>query len=194
MRPPAYVSSVAAPVLLIGGWLLAESRQPPGFDPMVDAISDLAAIGATDRVVMTVALIGVGVAHLVTAFCLTEAARPGRLLLAAGGVATVLVAAFPLPGGGGSSAAHTLCATAAFVALAVWPLVANGRSGDRVLNPPVSLVAGSVLLVLVGVFGFTLYVTGPLGLTERVAAGAQALWPLAVVLGLRRRPAARPVS
>jgi hypothetical protein len=45
-----------------------------------------------------------------------------------------------------------------------------------------------VLLCLVGWFGAELTHEGPrVGLAERVAAGAQALWPLAVVFVLRRR-------
>ncbi|MBA2310412.1 MAG: DUF998 domain-containing protein, partial [Pseudonocardiales bacterium] len=47
------LSSAAAPVLLIGGWTVAAVRQPAVFDSTVDTISALAALDATDRVVMT---------------------------------------------------------------------------------------------------------------------------------------------
>lgn len=184
MRTSTLFSSAAAPVLLIGGWLLAESRQPPGFDPFRDAISDLAAIGATDRVIMTVALAGTGLAHLITAYGLTDAARTARLLIALGGVATILVAVFPLPEQG-SSAAHTAVATVAFLALAVWPFFSGGAA--PALRPPVSLLAGAILLGLVTWFGVTLQTGGPLGLAERAAAAAQAVWPLLVALSLRVR-------
>ena len=97
-------SSLAAPVLLVGGWTWAAARPSGGFDPVVETISALAARDADDRWIMTTALLGVGACHLTTAAALRGAALPGRLVLAAGGVATVLVAAFPLPGGGGSSA------------------------------------------------------------------------------------------
>jgi hypothetical membrane protein len=188
----ALVSSAAAPVLLIGGWLLAESRQPASFDPLKDAISDLAALDATDRGIMTTALVGVGVSHLITAFGLDEARLPGRIVLACGGLATVLVAVFPLPGDGGSSAAHTAAATAAFGALAVWPLVGAGGTGVPLLRGPVAYPAGAGLLVLVGWFGFTMVAGGPLGLAERVAAAAQAIWPLLVVTSERWSRAGRP--
>ena len=187
VRSPALISSAAAPVLLFGGWLLAESRQPPGFDPVRDTISDLAALGATDREIMTLALIGVGLAHCITAYCLSEAARAGRALLGVGGVATVLVAAFPLPAGGGSSAAHTSAATAAFAALALWPWFSSRPGATTLLRPVASRIAGAVLLALVGWFGLTLWwAGGGLGLAERTAAAAQALWPLLVVLGVVR--------
>ncbi|MDP9792414.1 putative membrane protein [Catenuloplanes nepalensis] len=180
MRSPALVSSAAAPVLLIGGWLLAESRQPPAFDPLRDAISDLAALDAADRHIMTAALLGVGLAHLVTAFGLTEVSRAGRLLIAVGGIATVLVGAFPLPAHGGGSAAHTAAATVAFTALAVWPF--TGGSRTTVLQEPATIIAGTVLLSLAVWFAFTLRLGGPLGLAERTAAAAQAIWPFIVAV------------
>jgi hypothetical membrane protein len=112
------LSATAAPVLLIGGWTLAASRQQGGFDPVRRTISALAARDADDRWVMTTALVGLGLCHVTTALAVRRAASPGRLLLAVGGVATVLVAAFPQPGADRSSAAHTAAAGTAFVALA----------------------------------------------------------------------------
>ena len=46
---------------------------------------------------MTAGLVVTGLAHLVTAWALVPARRAGRALLAAGGVATLAVAAVPLP-------------------------------------------------------------------------------------------------
>ncbi|HEY3751971.1 MAG TPA: hypothetical protein VGL80_22540 [Pseudonocardiaceae bacterium] len=40
------VSSVVAPVAMIGGWVLAASLQPPGYSAVRDTISALAAEGA----------------------------------------------------------------------------------------------------------------------------------------------------
>jgi hypothetical membrane protein len=175
-------------VLLIGGWTAAAGRQSGGFDPVVETISALAAHGADDRWLMTIALAGVGGCHLTTALSLRAAAVPGRVLLAVGGVGTLLVAAFPLPDAGGSSAAHTAAAAVSFVALASWPLLA-GRpsSGVAVLRPVESVAAGAVLLGLVGWFFVELVAdTDRVGLSERVAAGAQSLWPLVAAWGARR--------
>ncbi|HYN92740.1 MAG TPA: DUF998 domain-containing protein, partial [Pilimelia sp.] len=101
MRTPtpwwALLSSAAAPVLLIGGWTLAAWRQCDHYDSTVETISSLAGLAATDRALMTAALVGVGACHLVTALGLTDGARAGRAALGVGGVATMLVAAFPLP-------------------------------------------------------------------------------------------------
>ena len=205
--PPARVpgwgvaSAVAAPVLLVGGWTWDQAVQPAPFDPVRQTISALAATGTPNRVVMTVALLGLGVAHATTALALRPAARAGRLTLAVGGVATVLVALLPLPWPSGSAAAHTATASTAFVALTVWPVLAARSRPDM----PMALrrkAAGTATLVLVLLVAWLLVELrsgGPaVGLSERVAAAAQALWPLAVVLSCRwsghRRPPRAKVS
>jgi len=181
------VSSAAAPVLLIGGWTVAAERQQGGFDPVVETISALAGYGADDRWVMTAALTGLGLCHLTTAAALRGSAPLGRLILAAGGVATVLVAAFPLPADESGSAPHTAVAGTAFLALALWPAFSWRRDATGPLRPGASLGAAAVLLGLVGWFGAELAAdSARVGLSERVAAGAQSLWPLAVAWGSRR--------
>ena len=196
----ALVSAAAAPVALVGGWSLAAQRQPDGFDSTVDTISALAATGATDRWLMTAALIAVGVCHVVTALGLSPAAVAGRITLGLGGVATMLVAAFPLPAVG-DAPAHAAAAGVAFVALAAWPALAWRRDPAALrptalqpaaLRPAVSIGAALVLLVLVGWFAVTLGAGGRVGLAERVAAGAQACWPLLVALSARRAATTRP--
>jgi len=184
------VSSAAAPVLLIGGWTVAASRQPEPFDPVADTISALAASGAGDRWVMTAALAGVGLCHVTTALALRPLARPGRVLLGTGGVATLLVAAFPLPDGDGGSVPHTLAAAVAFLALSAWPAVAwrRGARWPAPARPGVALGAATVLLGLLGWLCAELAADdGRVGVAERVTAGAQALWLLAAVAASRRR-------
>ena len=202
------MSSTAAPVLLIGGWTWAAARQEIGFDSLTQTISALAALDATDRWVMTSALAGVGLAHITTALALRGAALTGRLVLAGGGVATVLVAALPLPTvlGDGGSAPHAIVAGISFGALAIWPAFAmrrrtqNRRTYERRaglgavhrgipwgLRPKVALVATAALLAGVGWFVTDLgQDMSQVGLSERVTAGAQAVWPLSVVLSTRR--------
>lgn len=186
----ALVSAVAAPVLLIGGWMLAARRQPDGFDSTVDTISALAARDATDRWLMTAALVSVGICHVVTALGLSPAAVAGRVVLGVGGVATMLVAMFPLPAAGAAQA-HATSAGMAFLALAVWPVLARRRRGPPALRPIVAVVATLVLLGLLGWFAVALGTGDRVGLAERFAAGAQACWPLVTVLSCRRHRAAR---
>ncbi|WP_170839523.1 DUF998 domain-containing protein [Micromonospora halophytica] len=187
----ALLSAALAPVLLIGGWTLAAARQPGGFDQVAATISALAARDAADRWIMTVALLGLGLCHCVTAAGLRPLRPAGRLMLALGGVATVAVAAFPLPAERGSSTPHGLAAAVAFGALAVWPAFAAGsrRAPGRVtgVTPAAGTACAALLLVLVGWFVLELVVGGPrIGLSERVAAGAQALCPLLVAVTLDR--------
>jgi hypothetical membrane protein len=182
-------SSTAAPVLLIGGWTLAAARQRPAFDSVTQTISELAAHGSDDRWVMSGALVGLGLCHLVTASALRPAATVGRLVLAAGGVATVLVAAYPLTVGAGSSRAHTFAATVALGSLAIWPAAAWRRSPETPppLRPAVCAAASLALLGGLAWFGYELGTDGSrIGLAERVAAGSQAVWPLVVVVWSRR--------
>ena len=187
-------TAAASPVLLVGGWTWAAARQPTGFDPVRDSISALAGLGASQRWIMTCALLGVGACHVLTATALRAAPRSGRLLLGLGGAATVGVAAAPLPATGASSV-HALFAAIAFIALAVWPalpLRADAPAPRTVfpLRRPVRAAVAAALTALVCWFGVELVAGGHrLGLAERVAAGAQAAWPLVTAVGCRRRPA-----
>ncbi len=186
------VSSAVAPVLLVGGWTVAAGLQPPSFNPVADTISSLAAQGAAYRWVMTLALAGAGACYVLTGLALRPAALAGRLILMTGGVATMLVAVNPELAGGGSSLPHTFWAAIGFIALAAWPLAARKR-GVLVpagLRPAVSASATGVLLGLLVWFGAELMAGGrQVGLAERVLAGAQAAWPLAVVLACRQNQA-----
>lgn len=196
MRPVpwwAVLSATAAPVLLIGGWTVGAARQPAEFNSVRDTISALAAHGATDRWIMTTGLAGLGVCYLVTAAGLRPAALPGRIMLAIGGLANLAVAAFPQPEIG-SSAAHVRAATVNFLIMAVWPALSwrRDRSAPLALRLSVACAAAAVMLGLVSWFAIELYDEGDyVGLSERVAAGAQALWPLVVVISARRRPSSR---
>jgi hypothetical membrane protein len=178
VRRITWVSATAAPIALIGGWTLAATRQPEVYDAGRDTISALAAHGADDRWLMTAALAVVGGCHVVTAYGLEEAAPLGRTLLALGGVATGLVAVFAEP-----SEAHFPVATASFVLLAVWP------AASGVPTPRAGWVAAGAMSALLAWFGTELG-GERVGFVERVAAGAEALWPLAAVAataaGLRR--------
>jgi len=125
----------------------------------------------------------------------------GSTATAVGGVATFLVALLPLPSPSGSAATHTEAASTAFIALAVWPVLAARSRPDvpMALRRKVAGTATLVLVLLVAWLLVELRSGGPaVGLSERVAAAAQALWPLAVVLSCRwsghRRPPRAKVS
>ena len=200
-RTPWWVllSATGAPVLLIGGWTVAAALQPAGYDATRDTISALAGLAATDRWVMTVGLAGLGICHTVTALGLRPAARAGRLILATGGIATLLVSLLPLPRTG-TSTPHGLAALVAFLALAIWPAFATpptATTPGTAATPPadaapwalrrrVAVTAAAALLALIGWFGLTLTTHHLVGASERLAAGAQALWPLLVAVSCVR--------
>ena len=181
------VSSAAAPVLLIGGWTVAAGLQPR-FDPVADTVSALAAIGATDRWVMTLTFLLVGLCYVVTALALRSARIPGRLILAAGAIAGMMVAANPEHAGGFGSVPHFVWASIGFAGLTAWPAGSWRRdpSVPWTLRPPAGAAAIAVLFALLIWFGVELITAGgQVGLAERVMGAAQAAWPLAVVLSCR---------
>jgi hypothetical membrane protein len=166
---------------------LAATRQPPTYDPLTETLSALAAEGAVDRWIMTLAFAAIGLCYVLTAIALREPALPGRMALATGGVATILVAIFPEPSGG-TSDRHGVVATIASSAIAVWPALAT-RRGPRVswpLRPVASIAVSIVLIGLLVWFVHELQRDTLVGLSERMAAGTEALWVAVAAVALRR--------
>jgi hypothetical membrane protein len=181
------VSSIASPVVLIGGWTVAAKLQTAPFSQVADTVSALAATNATDRWVMTLVFVAVGACDVLTGLALRLAAPVGRLTLIVGAVAGMLVAASP-EHPSTASVSHFIWAAIGFGGLAVWPLGAwrRGPSVPWGLRRAVCYSAVAVQLILVGWFVVELVCGGgQVGLAERVVGAAQALWLLAVVLTCR---------
>lgn len=100
----------------------------------------------------------------------------------------MVVAAAPQPAHG-SAPLHIAAAGVGFVTLSVWPVFAAGSAEPPVLRRRVGGVVTALLLALLAWLGVEIGGGPLLGLSERMLAGAQSLWPLAVVLGLRARTA-----
>ena len=180
------IASAASPVLLVAGWTAAAELQQRSYDVLTTTVSALAAEGSANRWVMTLTFAVAGACEVITGLALRPAAAPGRLILMAGGVAGVLVAANPQHAGG--SLAHAVWAVAGLSALTAWPGAA-WRRGPTVpwgLRPAVSVSAAAILLGLLAWFCTELVAGGgQVGLAERVMGAAQASWPLAVTLSCR---------
>ena len=169
----------AAPVLLIGGFFLAAAIQPASYNPVRDTISELAGQGATDSWVMTSALAGVGFCYLLAALGLQPAGRVGRVLLAFGGVAVLLIALFRQPHRG-YSLPHELAVIAAALTCCTWPVFASHRRHPALLlTRTPSIAAAGVSLGLVAWYALESH-GALLRLAERSAAAAPPLWLLAV--------------
>lgn len=188
VRRPALISSALAPVFFIGGTLVAELLSP-GFDPVRQTISELAAVDAPTQLFMTLMFVLTGVCHLVTAAYAPGLWLPGRIALGLAGVALFAVAAFPLPSEG-SSPEHRLAAMAGFVLLALWPVLSMrvGRQYPWLQRP-----AGAVLSTLVvgaTCVAFAWIEAQPdatlVGLAERIAAYLESAWPAVVVFVMWR--------
>jgi hypothetical membrane protein len=180
------LSSGAAPVLLIGGWLTATALQPADFNPLVQTISSLAAHGASDRWLMTAVLALVGVCYATTAYGLVRVRTAGRIALLIGGIASIAVAFSPEPAGG-TSVQHLVSSGMGFTALAIWPSlgVERVRGAPWALRAPAAF--GFTAFAAAGALWFLLelHFHGDAGLAERVVTGVQAAWPAVVAGNLR---------
>jgi hypothetical membrane protein len=192
------VSAGCAPVALICGWALAATLQPAGYDAMVDSISALAAQGAADQWLMTAALYVLGVCHLATAIGLRAAAFSGRVVLACGGVASVVVALSPEPTGG-TSLRHLVSTGIGFTLLALFPVLAAERETSAVwaLRPTTGTAVTAAMAAGAAWFLIELHGHSIAGLAERILTAVQAVWPLVVVVtcvaALRRHREVSPL-
>jgi len=190
VRRPALISAALAPIFFIGGTLVAEALWPE-FDPVRQTISELAAGDAPTRVFMTLMFALTGLCHVVTSVYAVGIGRAGRIALGLAGLATIAVAAFPLPTVAGSSTAHTLSAMAGFVLLAIWPALGMRRSSHYPwLIRPFGAVAGTLVMGGVCLWFLSVWTSSDpalLGLSERAAANLESLWPALVVAALAVR-------
>jgi hypothetical membrane protein len=179
------ISSVGAPVVLIGGWTVAAGLQPR-YDPVADTVSALAAIGAPDRWVMNLVFLLVGLCYVATALALRPAKTSGRLILIGGAISGMLVAANPEHAGGGfGSVPHFVFASIGLAGLTLWPLAAaqHGAATPWGLRRAPAAAAVVVQFALLAWFSAELILAAhQVGLAERIMGAAQAAWPLTVVL------------
>lgn len=187
---PAIVSSTLAPVFFIGG-AIAAGALSPGYDPVRQTISELAAGDAPTRVLMTTFFVLTGLCHLVTVTFARGIGIPGRIAFLVGALASLGVAAFPLPSVAGTSATHTSFAIVGFVLLAAWPLLGmRFRADFPWLVRPVGSILGTAILTVFCVWFLIVWSSHSspyVGLVERVAADAESVWPAVVATALFRR-------
>ncbi|MET9706093.1 DUF998 domain-containing protein [Streptomyces griseus] len=187
----ALVSSGCAPVLLVGSWMIAQTRQGPEYDPARQTLSVLASYGATSYWLMTGMLLVLGSCYVLTAHALRPAAPAGRVALAGGGLCALALTLVPAPSSGGALE-HGAVSTAGLVLLAVWPPLAavwDRRPVPWGLRLDVSLAASVLMGASALWFLAELQSAGAPGIAERVVTFVQALWPFLVVVSCRRAAA-----
>jgi len=179
------VSSVLAPLILIGGWTTAADLQPHPFDEVRRSISALGAVGMPYGWVIAVALIGVGVCHAATGLALRPAAEPGRILLIIGGISSVLIGLNP-QGQYSGSLPHEAFSLIGVVVMTIWPVAAIRRDPGAPfgLRPAAAYATTAITLVVLLWFTIELFNGAQLGLAERTVTADQSLWPLVVVLSV----------
>ena len=181
-------TALLAPVVLVGGWLMADALQPASYSPMRQTMSALAGQPATDRWVMTAALLLVGSCQIATGAGLTAVRMPARIVLILTGLSTLGVAATPEPATGPTSR-HLAFAVSCVVTTAVWPVLVARRAPAQswILS---ACGCATVTVLFAGLSCWLLiaarYGSGDLGMVERLTAAVQGLFPLVVALALRQ--------
>jgi hypothetical protein len=176
-----------APIVLVGGWLIAGALQPASYSPMRQTISVLAGTG-TDRWVMTTALLLVGSCQIATGAGLTAVRMPARILLILTGLSTLGIAATPEPATGPTSR-HLAFAVSCAVTTAVWPVLVARRAPSQSWILSVYGCATATML-FAGLSCWLLIAArdgdGDLGMVERLTSVVQSLFPLVIALVWRQ--------
>ncbi len=178
-----------APASFVTAWAVMGARRS-GYDPVEQAISQLARVGSPERWGMTAGFVAFGVLLPIAARGLPPALRAGgplRASMLVAGLSTVAVAALPLQReeGGTGDLLHAAAAGVGYLAMAASPTlgaVGLARSGRR------TAAAASVAVSVVSVAALVTSLTaGPTGLWQRAGLGVVDAWFAACGLWLLRR-------
>ncbi len=190
MRIPARRSNlawagVAGPLTFVASWATAGALTP-GYSPLQEPISRLAAAGAPHRPLMNAGFLVFAAAMPLYAVPL-RSALPSRAWLAAvaSGVGSAGIAATPLGFSDRLDAAHAVAAGSTYLAMAALPLLAAGplgRSGQgraAQMSAAVGVAAGVALGASIG--------AEPVGFFQRAGLTLVDVWIVATALAIARR-------
>jgi hypothetical membrane protein len=177
-------AGVAGPVTFITSWATAGALTP-GYSPLQEPVSRLAAAGAPHRPLMNAGFLVFAAAMPAYAVPLRMVV-PGRAWLAAlaCGVGSAGIAVTPLGFSDGLDAAHAAAAGSTYLAMAALPLLAAGplaRSGRRQAaraSVAIGVVAGACLVAST--------VAEPVGLFQRAGLSVVDAWIVASALAILR--------
>ncbi|MDZ4827883.1 MAG: DUF998 domain-containing protein [Actinomycetota bacterium] len=180
------LGGVVGPIAFVAAWAIG-GFVADDYSPVEDAISELAAVGASTRLLMTTGFVAYGIGVGLFAVALRHA-LPGRAWLAAAvsALATLGVAATPLDHSAFVDDLHGVFAGTGYVALAALPLLARPY-----LSTPRARGASVVAAAVSGAC-LALTLTGDAhGLFQRVGLGAGDIWIVATAIALLARSALR---
>ena len=177
------VLAVVGPVQSVLGGSLSAALWP-GYDPIVQTISELASPESPVRYLQSSFFILGALIDIVVALRFTVLAKPARVLIFLGGLATIGLTIFPTPLVGVSEP-HRVFATISFVIFSIWPVFGMrlGREWPPIVRPLASIVATLVLGAIA--IGFLAIWTNPeiqtAGFWERAVTTSQAIYPALVI-------------
>lgn len=174
----ATTCGVLGPASFVAAWAVCGLLRE-GYDPVEQAISQLAREGTAGRLGMTAGFVGFGV--LIAVFAqhlprLVGGGTPVRAAATVAGLSTLAVAAFPLQQteGGTGDTLHAAAAGVGYLAMAATPLLAarplrsSGRRTAGAASAAVGAVSAAALITSVTV--------GPTGLWQRIGLGVVDAW------------------
>lgn len=181
---PALWAATLGPLITSIGYVIAGSMWQ-GYDPVVRAISDLAADDSPVQLFVSILfLIGAAcdiiVSHYAKAFAL-----PGRIAILLGAIATIGLTIFTTPSQTSYSVPHRIFAIASFFIFTVWPLFAirRGKEAPPLLRP-FPAILGTLVLAVISIWFLSLWVDDSskiMGLGERIGVASQGLYPMLVI-------------
>ena len=178
------VLAVLGPVQSVVGWSLSAALWP-GYDSIAQTISELASPESPVRYLQSSFFLLGALIDIVVAWKFTVLAKPARVLIFLGGLATIGLTIFPTPLVGVSEP-HRVFATLSFVIFSVWPVFGMRftREWPPIVRPLASIVATLALGAIA--IGFLSVWTNPeihtAGLWERVVTTSQAVYPALVII------------
>ena len=186
----AIVSAGLSPLLIVGGWLVADQLQPASYSPVRQSVSVMAGHGGSYPWVMTSALFVVGACYLVTAAGMRGFRPPARILMIIGGLSSIGIAASPEPVHG-STPQHLAWTALGAATIAIWPVFSSGRGSSRplLMTARGSAIVTAVFLALLGWLIIETQAGSLLGLAERLDSSIEICWPFVIALVLWRSTA-----
>jgi hypothetical membrane protein len=177
------LGGVIGPLAFVGAWVVAGAATAH-YSPVDDAISDLAAVGASTRLLMTVGFVVFGLGLMAFGVALRATPEgPAWIAAIATGACTIGVAATPL-GGWSGDALHGTFASLGYLAIVALPLLASlslARRRRRGCALASRLTAiGAALCLVATTFG------PAHGLWQRLGLTIADVWIAVVALTLAR--------